>query len=176
MDGDARYWIALGLASGVGHAAIKILSSRYGSAREMFRAPERELTSIEGVSPRAVEAVKSFSEWDKADAEVEKLERSRFGFLPLNDPGYPSQLYNIYNPPPYLFTLGEVLPVDESAIAIVGSRLPDKYGRTVTETLSGELAALGVTVVSGMARGIDSIAQEAALKKGGRTIAVLAPV
>lgn len=173
MDGDARYWIALGLASGVGHTAIKILSARYAGAEEIFRAPERELSSIEGVSPRAVEAVKSFSEWDKADAEVEKLERSRFGFLPLNDPGYPSQLYNIYNPPPYIFTLGEVLPIDEAAIAIVGSRLPDKYGRTVTETLAGELAALGVTVVSGMARGIDSIAQEAALKKGGRTIAVL---
>jgi len=173
MDGDARYWIALGLASGIGHAAIKILSARYGSAEEIFRAPERELASIEGVTPRAVEAIKSFFEWDKADAELEKLEKSRFGFLPLNDPSYPPQLYDIYNPPPYLFSLGKVLPADEAAIAIVGSRLPDRYGRTVTETLAGELAALGVTVVSGMARGIDSIAQEEAVKRGGRTIAVL---
>lgn len=173
MDEDAKYWIALGLASGIGHATIKILSARYGSAGDIFRAKPGELSSIEGVPPRAVEAIKSFSDWDKADAECEKLENSRFGILTLNDPGYPSQLYNIYNPPPYLFSLGEVLPVDDLAIAMVGSRLPDKYGRTVTETLAGELAALGVTIVSGMARGIDSMAQEEAVKRGGRTIAVL---
>ncbi|MCL4244627.1 MAG: DNA-processing protein DprA [Candidatus Dadabacteria bacterium] len=173
MEGDGRYWIALGLANGVGYSTIKILCARYGSAGEIFRAPERELASIEGVHPRAVEAIKAFSDWESVDAEFEKLVNSRYEILTLNDPGYPSQLYNIHGPPPYLLTLGKILPVDAAAIAIVGSRLPDRYGRTVTEALAGELAALGITIVSGMARGIDSIAQEEAIKKGGRTIAVL---
>ena len=173
MEGDERYWIALGVATGIGHSVVKILSARYGSAEEIFRAPERELASIEGVPPRSVEAIKAFSDWEIVDAELEKLSGSRYGILPLNDPEYPSQLYNIHSPPPCLLTLGKVLPADDAAIAIVGSRLPDKYGRTVTETLAGELAALGITIVSGMARGIDSAAHEAALKRGGRTIAVL---
>ena len=68
---------------------------------------------------------------------------------------------------------GEIIPADINSIAIVGSRLPTKYGRTVTEALSGELASLGVTIVSGMARGVDSLAQSKALKMGGRTIGVL---
>ncbi len=173
MDGDGRYWLALEIATGIGHSVVKVLSTRYGSAEEIFSAPEQELASIEGVPPRSVEAIKSFSDWEIVDAEFEKLAKSRYGILPLNDPEYPSLLYNIHSPPPCLLTLGKVLPADDLAIAIVGSRLPDRYGRTVTETLAGELAALGVTVVSGMARGIDSAAHEAALKRGGRTIAVL---
>lgn len=78
-----------------------------------------------------------------------------------------------YNCPPVLYTRGEMIPEDNCSIAIVGSRLPTEYGRKVTEYLSGELASMGVTIISGMARGVDSIAQSKALKMGGRTIGVL---
>ncbi len=79
----------------------------------------------------------------------------------------------IYNPPSYLYINGDISARDEISIAIVGSRIPSRYGRSVTETISGELASMGVTIISGMARGIDSIAHSEALKKGGRTIGVL---
>lgn len=78
-----------------------------------------------------------------------------------------------YNCPPVLYTRGEMIPEDNCSIAIVGSSLPTEYGRKVTEYLSGELASMGVTIISGMARGVDSIAQSKALKMGGRTIGVL---
>ncbi len=170
---DVRYWIALSFVYGLGDVLIKNLFSAFGSAERVFRTSASELAEAGGIGEKLARSIKSFDEWDRVDGEVEKIKKSGFGFIPLNDPQYPEHLLQIYNPPPYLLAKGKLLPRDRVSIAIVGSRIPDKYGRTVTETISGKLAALGVTIVSGMARGIDSIAQEEALKKGGRTIAVL---
>lgn len=173
MREDARYWIALSFVYGLGDVLIKNLYSAFRDVESVFRAPAKKLAGVDGISERTAQAIEGFDEWDKVDDEIEKIKKSGFGFLPLNDPNYPEHLVQIYNPPPYLLVKGNLLPRDRVSIAIVGSRIPDRYGRTVTEAISGELAALGVTIVSGMARGIDSIAQEEALKRGGRTIAVL---
>ena len=173
MREDARYWIALSFVYGLGDVLIKNLFSVFRSAEDVFQASAKKLARVEGVSEKTALAIKSFNEWDRVDEEIEKVKKSGSELLPLNDPQYPEHLFQIYNPPPYLLMKGALLPRDRISIAIVGSRIPDRYGRTVTEALSGELAALGVTIVSGMARGIDSIAQEEALKRGGRTIAVL---
>ncbi len=93
--------------------------------------------------------------------------------LTLDAPEFPPSLLQTCNPPPLLYIKGEILEQDMLSIAIVGSRVPDRYGRTITETLSAELVSMGVTIVSGLARGIDSIAQSEAIKHGGRTIGVL---
>lgn len=170
---DARYWIALSFVNGLGDVLIKNLYSAFRSAEDVFKASAKKLARVDGISEKMALAIKGFDEWDRVGEEIEKIKKSGFGFLPLNDPHYPEHLLQIYNPPSYLLMKGTLLPRDRVSIAIVGSRIPDRYGRIVTETLSGELAALGVTIVSGMARGIDSIAQEEALKRGGRTIAVL---
>jgi DNA processing protein len=170
---EARYWIALSFVNGLGDVLIKNLFTAFGSAERVFKSSEAELVKRGGISEKLAKAVKSFDEWQSVDDEIAKIKKSGLAFLPLEDPLYPNQLVQIYNPPPYLYMKGDLLPRDRISVAIVGSRVPDRYGRVVTETLSGELAALGVTIVSGMARGIDSIAQEEALKRGGRTVAVL---
>ncbi len=170
---EAKYWIALSFVNGLGDVHIKSLFVRFGSAEAVFKASRGELSKVEGIGDKTLDAIKGFDDWEKAEKEVQKIGAAGFSFLPLSDERYPEPLLHIYNPPPFLLMKGEMVPEDKLSIAIVGTRLPDRYGRTVTESLAGELAFLGVTVVSGMARGIDSIAQEEALKRGGRTVAVL---
>ncbi len=161
------------MVEGIGDVLTKYLFARFNDAQDIFRASETDLAQVEGIGSKHIEAIKSFSDWERAEREIEKINKLGLGFIPLNDPKYPESLRQIYNPPPYLYVNGNILPSDSKSIAIVGTRMADRYGRLVAETLSGELASRGITIVSGMARGIDSIAQEEALKRGGRTIAVL---
>jgi DNA processing protein len=106
------------------------------------------------------------------DAEMERLEQE--GTLAINwhDPSYPPRLKEIHDPPPVLYLKGQLLPEDERAVAVVGTRKATAYGREAAHSLAYDLARNGVTVVSGLARGIDAIAHRAALEAGGRTIAV----
>jgi len=161
------------MVNGVGIISIRNLLTKFHTAKDIFEASKKELAQVEGIGNKNAEAIKSFNDWEKVDQELEKIEKWGIKLLPLNDPEYPNSLLQTYNPPPLLYMKGEILPQDTLSIAIVGSRVPDRYGRSVTETLSAELVSMGVTIVSGLARGIDSIAQSEALKKGGRTIGVL---
>jgi len=172
MD-ELKYWIALKMVSGVGEVLFKNLISKFHTPKSVFEADPFELQEVEGIGEKTIRAIKNFSEWNKAEKEVSKIEKSGFKLVLLNDSNYPKNLFNTYNPPPFLYVKGDILPEDDVAIAIVGTRFPDRYGRFVTEELTVELAVRGVTIVSGMARGIDSIAHTGALKRGGRTIAVL---
>jgi len=104
---------------------------------------------------------------------LENVQDRGIKVLAVNDPEFPDSLLQTYNPPLVLYINGDILEQDELAIAIVGSRIPDRYGRKMAETLSGELVSIGVTILSGLARGIDSIAQAEAIKQRGRTISVL---
>ena len=170
---DHRYWIALRMVSGVGDVLFRNLISKFGSPKCVFEAKSKELERLEGIGEKTIHALSSFSEWDKVEQEVSRIKKSGFQLINLHDSNYPKNLLAIYNPPPFLYLKGNILREDEMAIAIVGTRVPDKYGRFVTEEIAGELGARGITVVSGMARGIDSIAHSGSLKRGGRTIAVL---
>jgi DNA processing protein len=108
------------------------------------------------------------------DSEMGKLARLGVTALTWEDPGYPSLLKQIYGPPPVLYVRGSLAPADDWAVAVVGTRKATMYGKEVARTLTQDLARSGVTVVSGLARGIDSVAHQAALDAGGRTIAVMA--
>jgi len=161
------------MVSGIGGVFTKNLFNKFQNPEDIFKAPKKELLKVEGIGDKHIESIKNFNDWDKVDQELEKIEKRGIKLLPLNDPDFPDSLSQTYNPPPYLYIYGEILPQDKLSIAIVGSRVPDQYGRLMAESLSGELTSLGVTIVSGLARGIDSIAQSEALKRGGRTIGVL---
>lgn len=177
MNENLKYWIALSMVEGVGYVSAKKLMAEFEDPENLFKASKSELGRIKRVVERGseniIEAISAFSDWILVEEEIKKTEKFGFKVLTLNDPAYPQSLLNIYNPPLILYVKGEILPDDALSVAIVGTRIPDRYGRTITERLSGELAARGITIVSGMARGIDSIAQQEALKRGGRTIAVL---
>ena len=112
---------------------------------------------------------------DKLDlaAELARVQRAGVTVLTWDHPAYPDRLRNINDPPPVLYVRGELTPDDDWAVAVVGTRNASNYGREATRMLAEELARAGVTVVSGLARGIDSVAHRAALDAGGRTVAVL---
>ena len=116
--------------------------------------------------------IRSFTDWEKAEQEVARAGTLGVSIVTCQDPLYPHNLLNIYDYPPFLYVKGSLCP-EEIGVAIVGSRLASTYGKYVTEKLSRELALKGITVVSGLARGIDSAAHRGALAGKGRTIAVL---
>jgi len=159
-----EYWIALSGINGLGGVTYKNLISRYSDPPKVFSAASNDLLKVEGITPNIVKLIKEFDDWEPVKEEVEKLKKLKLDLLVLTDPAYPKNLYNIYNPPPYLYIAGKITKDDKRAISIVGSRIPDVYGKKVTEQIAAELARNGITVVSGLARGIDSIAHRACLK------------
>jgi DNA processing protein len=168
-----KYWLGLSFVPGIGDVWSKNLISRFNNPRAVFEASVKELDQVEGIGGKAAEAIKNFSDWGRVDTEIQKLRRLGFKLVSITDKDYPRNLSKIYYPPSILYLHGEFCANDEQALAIVGTRAADRYGRLVTERLASELASMGITIVSGMARGIDSVAHTAALKSGGRTIAVL---
>ena len=170
---DLYYWIALRLAFGIGNINYKNLISHFGAPENVFKARPDELGQVEGITARAIDSIRNFK-FDRAvDKELDLINKKAVAIITLNDAAYPKNLKNIYDPPPLLYVKGALSSSDHKAFAIVGSRNASEYGLTATERISRELAVHGITIVSGMARGIDSCAHDGALAARGRTIAVL---
>lgn len=167
------WWLALSKVGGVGPTIFLRLLQKFGSPREVFQASYQSLTQLDRVGPALAKAIVEFSKQEEVLKELERLDRLKISMVLYNTPDYPPQLANIPDPPPILFVKGQILPQDNAAVAIVGSRAASQQGLAVTRRLARELAGAGITVVSGMARGIDSEAHRGALAGGGRTIAVL---
>ena len=167
------YTVALRNVKGIGNKLAQKLLSVFDSPADIFSLDEKDIAEIDGISPAAASAIASFSEWDAVEKTVLHCERSGFTIITVLDENYPANLFEIYEKPTVLYCFGEITAGDENAVAVVGARFCNDYGRKVSGKLSYELAESGVTVVSGMARGIDSVAHSAALKAGGRTVAVL---
>lgn len=157
----------------IGGITFRKLLSVYGSPEAAFKAPLGGLKSISGVSESKARNIKNFSDWKGVDSQIEMLSRSGARPVTLDSPDYPVMLGQIEDAPPLLFVKGTIRDEDRFAIAVVGSRRSSPYGRLVAERLSSELTESGFTIVSGMARGIDTTAHLSAIKTGGRTIAVL---
>lgn len=171
---DERFhWLALNFIPGVGPVLIKALLERFGSPKRIFRASRRELARVDGIGERLVEVIKETDVQEKVQRELKLIEELNASIVTLTDKSYPNNLRQIFDPPPLLYVRGNLQTSDELAISMVGSRLTSHYGRMITEKIAGDLASHGVTIVSGMARGIDSAAHRGALSVGGRTIAVL---
>ena len=170
---DRFSWLALNFIPGIGPVLIRALLDRFGDPEHIFRASREELSSVEGIGQRLAGVIKETDVRGKVDRELRLIENFKVSLVTLGDASYPKHLRQIYDPPPILYVRGDLQPRDDLAISLVGSRIASNYGRIITERIAGDLARNGLTVVSGMARGIDSSAHRGALSVGGRTIAVL---
>jgi len=171
-DPDLPYWLALNRVRGIGPARFRLLLEGFGSARGAWEAGSTDWQAA-GLDSRSVAALEQQRRRIEPEAEVARLVRLNIGAVRVIDPAYPRLLQEIPLPPPVLYVRGTLAPADEWALAIVGTRRASPYGKQMTERLAGELARQAITVVSGLARGIDTVAHQAALAAGGRTIAVL---
>ena len=171
MD-ERACWILLNTAAGIGPIRFQRLLDVCGDACAAWQATDLELAAA-GLERRTMSAIKRLRQRTRPEAVLEQLKRMCITPLTLLDPGYPENLRQVADPPPVLFTRGELRPADAYAVALVGTRRATGYGRAVAERLAGDLAAAGVTIVSGLARGIDTFAHHAAVAVGGRTLAVL---
>jgi DNA processing protein len=171
MD-DKKYWIGFNLIKGIGAVRMQGLVSYFGDLESAWKADEGALGEA-GLGSKLIERVIQARENINLDQVFEKIERQGIKILTWQDEGYPSRLKEIDQPPPVLYIRGEYLPDDLFAVAIVGTRRVTPYGRQVTEEIASFLAANGITVISGLARGVDAVAHQTALKAGGRTIGVL---
>ena len=166
------YWAGLNLVKGIGAVRFETLIAHFGSPRAAWEAPAGQLKSI-GLPTPVVEALLTVRTDVNLEQLWEQIESNGITLITLEDDVYPTRLKQIDQPPPVLYALGDLIPQDEWAVAIVGTRRVTHYGQQVAEEIAAFLAQNGITVVSGLARGVDSIAHRAALEAGGRTIAVL---
>ena len=170
---DTERFLILNMVEGLGSVRTQGLLKHFGSLEEVFQATEGQLRKVEGIGEKiSLKIIQSIRGID-LQKELDLIKRHNIKIISFLDKSYPKNLKNIYDPPMVLYVLGEVLPQDDAAIAIVGSRLASFYGIQQAERLGFELASRGITVVSGLARGIDSSAHRGALKAGGRTLAIL---
>ncbi len=171
MD-ELCYWLGFNLVRGIGPVRLRGLLKHFGDIQTAWKAPRADLEET-GLDRRSLNnLLKARRQIDLAQVR-QNVEDEGAHVLTWESPDYPELLRQIPDPPPVLFVKGELIPADEWAVAMVGTRKATAYGKEVARQLSGALARNHVTVVSGMARGIDGTAHRAALEAGGRTIAVL---
>jgi DNA processing protein len=167
-----KYWVGFNLVKGIGPMKVRALLDHFGDLEAAWRADTASLREA-GLDRRALTSLSKARLKIDLDAELDKLAAQNVRALTWDDAHYPSRLLQIPDPPPVLYVRGQLIPEDEWAVAVVGTRRASAYGKTVTQRLVADLAVNHVTVVSGLARGIDGEAHRAALKAGGRTVAVL---
>ncbi len=165
-------WMTLRSVHGIGNLL-------FGKLIDFFETPERvldasisELVKVNGISQRLAENIKSVKKRDASYREIETAQKKGIRIITLNDPDYPPLLKEISDPPPFFYVLGKLQP-HSANIAVVGSRNATDYGLSSAWEIAGNLAAMGITIVSGMARGVDTAAHEGAIEAGGATLAIL---
>jgi DNA processing protein len=170
MD-SIRPWFYLKSVPGVGNLLCKRLIDRFKSPENVIQAAEQELLQVSGLTRRHVVAIKNHKLPDSIETELALIARKNYRIVTLTEPNYPGLLREIPDPPPILYVYGR-LEGDSANLAVVGSRHATGYGLNTTKSLCESLTAYNLTIVSGMARGIDTAAHEGALAAGGKTIAV----
>jgi DNA processing protein len=167
----ASDWLALALTPGLGPTRVRKLIEHFGSPERVFHASltELEATGMQAVSAQSLATGKSL---ELAQQECAKAAEAGAKIISLGDPDYPRRLKEIYDPPVVLFVRGNVEILNKPGIAVVGTRHPTPYGTGMAERLSTDLAAHGLVVISGMARGVDSAAHRGTLAAKGKTVAV----
>jgi len=166
-------WIGLSSIPGVGRVTFRKLVRNFGSAARVLDASVDDLRENGGLSEKIAREIRSFPWREQAETELEKAASADVAIITAEEPEFPLPLKSTPDPPLFLYIRGSLLPQDGNAVALVGTRTPTHYGFQVTRQMAFDLASQGVTVVSGMARGIDTQAHKGALAAKGRTIAVL---
>ena len=170
---DIKYWVGFSKIPGIGRVKLAQMESHFGSLEAAWQAAPAELKRS-GLDGNSVKAIESWRPKVSLEAEMAKLDRFGVKVVTCRHPDYPARLKEIYDYPPLLYVRGSLKPEDEWCLTVVGTRRATVYGRQVTEEIVTELARNKITIVSGLARGIDSIAHRSALEAGGRSIAVFA--
>jgi len=169
---DNYYWIGLKAVPGIGNVAFRRLLERFETPEAALKAPPASLGGTRGMTPAIIDGIKN-GEWRRfAEEECRRLEATAVRLVTYISSDYPKSLFEIPDPPPFLYIKGELRSC-ELSIAIVGSRRATSYGLMTTGKLAEALANCGVCIVSGMARGVDTAAHKGALRCGGRSIGVL---
>ncbi len=168
---DKAFYVALSQAPGIGQKRFKILVENFKSTREVWESPDKLLKQI--LDQSVFEKFNKFRQSVDPEELLQDILHKNIQVLTLLDKNYPEKLKEIFDPPPVLYIKGELKLEDNLALAVVGTRRVTAYGREVTEILVRDLASSGLTIVSGLARGVDALAHKAALDSGCRTIAVL---
>ncbi|MCQ1528013.1 DNA-processing protein DprA [Lutispora saccharofermentans] len=171
---DKKYSLWLSGLPQIGSRRYTALIKYFGSAKRVFESSRNELFESGILNGKLIDLIISKRDIDKIDRYLKKVKENDIKVYTIDEESYPQNLKNIYDPPPVLYVRGNIESGDECAIAVVGSRKASDYGLKTGERLGMELAEAGITVISGMALGIDSAAHRGALKAGGRTIAVFA--
>src|SRR5512134_1334735 len=169
---DKRYWIGFNLIKGIGAVRMQALIKHFGDLELAWKAAPIDLARA-GLGLKLIERIIQARQNVDLDKLWSKIEAQGIKILTWQDEAYPQRLKEIEQPPPVLYLRGEYLPDDLFAVAIVGTRRVTAYGRQITEELAAFLAANGITIISGLARGVDALAHQTALRTGGRTIGVL---
>jgi DNA processing protein len=167
------FCLGLSLIKGVGPIVAARILDRFSSADKLLSASPDELASIESLNRETAKNILSFNWSKEVEKEKEKLIKNGADLLSILDNDYPESLKSIYAPPIIIYKKGNIIPEDSISVAMVGSRVPTPYGLRMAKKIADGLAERGVTVISGMARGIDTETHKSSLKRGGRTIAVL---
>ena len=165
--------VALNLIEGVGPVRLRQLLEAFGDAPSILRASKQQLLQARNIGEETAEAISNWEKTVDLSAELKRIADFGCRIVIQADPEYPELLRQIYDPPIVLYVKGDLLTKDKNAVAMVGSRMTTHYGTEVARKLAYQMAYVGVTVVSGGARGIDSAAHQGALTAKGRTIAVL---
>ena len=169
---DDRVLMALSLIPGLGPVTWRKLANEFGGTDRILSSSYEQLRQA-GAPEKTAEAIRSFSRWDEVDEKLEKLEQIGGRIVAFEDDGYPTPLKQIHDSPMVLFVQGSLLPSDDLAVAMVGTRRASGYGKRIAHKLAFQIAGSGVTIVSGLALGIDTESSKGALDAKGRCIAVL---
>ena len=165
-------WLALKRVRGIGNVSYQELLTRFGSPQAVFAASFSDITDA-GLKTDVARAIVTFQQWEEVEQDLQKIANHQVRVLTWAEQEYPDNLRQIHDPPPFFYIKGEFSPQDSLAIALVGSREASVYVREVTRELAAGLVERGITIVSGLARGIDAETHSATLAAKGRTIAVL---
>jgi DNA processing protein len=173
MRPDLADWIALNMVRGIGPKTANQLLKHFGSPAQVFTA-SRSALEKEGLKPQTIQELKDSEILEKANAEIERLEALAARVITLEDEDYPVSLREIYDPPIAIYVRGDLTAaVRRPCLGIVGSRRCSTYGINAAQSLARDLSANGLTIVSGMARGIDAASHRGALEAGGLTLAII---
>ncbi|MFH0864317.1 MAG: DNA-processing protein DprA [Candidatus Gottesmanbacteria bacterium] len=172
MDQDLSYWVAFNVFPGIGPQRFKILLDYFKTAKKAYEATDESWREI-GLNENLVNSFLNFRKKFNPQEFLAQVKTKKISIVTIKDKSYPQLLKQISDAPPILYIKGVIEPQDSLAIGIVGTRKISSYGREVTEILVRDLVANGLTIVSGLARGVDSLAHKTAIDCGGRTIAVL---
>lgn len=173
MNEEIRTRIALSLVPNIGANRARVLLNKVERPSDVFRLSEAEIAQLHGIGKHSTKSLLSFNAWDEVDNIIRKTEKLACRLIIPEDDCYPTLLNEIPDPPLLLWVKGSVDLLNNAGIAIVGTRSPSLYGKEITKKFTTELVEYDVSIISGLAYGIDTIAHSTAVKSGGKTIAVL---